>query len=135
MSADINKTIIVGRLTRDSELSYTNSGYAILKFSIATNRRKKDGDQWIDEANFFDVVVWGKRGEAISQWLVKGQQVVVEGELRQERWEKDGVKRSKVSIEANNVQMIGGRSVSAEPTAPAESDNNMGIDNNSDIPF
>jgi len=110
MSQDINKAVLVGRLTRDSELSYTNTGFALTKFSIASNRRKKQGDQWIDEANFFDIIVWGKRGEALANYLKKGTQVAIEGELRQERWEKDGVKRSKVSIEATNIQLLGGKS-------------------------
>lgn len=110
MGQDINKWIGAGRLTREAELSYTNTGYALLKFSIAVNRRKKQNDQWVDEANFFDVVVWGKRGEALDQYMVKGQQVMIEGELKQERWEKDGMKRSKVTIEATNIQLVGGKS-------------------------
>ncbi len=109
MASDINKLFIVGRLVRDVELSYTNSGYALTKFSIATNRKKKSGDQWTDEANFFDVVLWGKRGEALNQYLTKGQQLIVEGELCQQRWEKDGVKRSKVIIECKNIQLVGGK--------------------------
>jgi single-strand DNA-binding protein len=109
MAGDINRIVIVGRLTRDNELSYTNTGFALTKFSIAVNLRKKAGDQWVDEANFFDVVLWGKRGEALTQYLKRGTQVAVEGELRQERWEKDGVKRSKVTIEATNIQLIGGK--------------------------
>lgn len=109
MAGDINRVVLVGRLTRDAELSYTNTGFALTKFSIAVNRRKKSGDQWVDEANFFDIVIWGKRGEALNQYLTKGQQIAVEGELRQERWEKDGMKRSKVSIEATNIQLLGGR--------------------------
>ncbi len=108
MAGDINRVVLVGRLTRDAELSYTNSGFALTKFSIAINRRKKSGDQWVDEANFFDVILWGKRGEALNQYLTRGQQLAVEGELRQERWEKDGVKRSKVSVEATNIQLLGG---------------------------
>ncbi|MCP4393225.1 MAG: single-stranded DNA-binding protein [Alphaproteobacteria bacterium] len=110
MANDINKVVIVGRLTRDSELSFTNSGFALTKFSIATNRRKKSGDTWEDEANFFDCTIWGKRGEALNNYLKRGQQVAVEGELKQERWEKDGVKRSKVTIEVTNLQLIGGKS-------------------------
>ncbi len=110
MANDINKVVIVGRLTRDSELSFTNSGFALTKFSIATNRRKKSGDTWEDEANYFDCIIWGKRGEALNNYLKRGQQVAVEGELKQERWEKDGVKRSKVTIEVTNLQLIGGKS-------------------------
>ncbi|MCP4350692.1 MAG: single-stranded DNA-binding protein, partial [Desulfobacterales bacterium] len=109
MSQDINRVIQVGRLTKNAELSYTTTGFALTKMSIAVNRRKKQGDQWVDEANFFDVVIWGKRGEALQNYLVKGQQIAIEGELKQERWEKDGVKRSKVTIEASNIQLLGGK--------------------------
>jgi len=109
MAEDINKAIIIGNITRDAELSFTTGGYAVSKFSIAVNRRKKQGDQWIDEANFFDCLLWGKRAESLNQHLQRGQKIAIEGELRQERWEKDGVKRSKVSIEVDNIQLLGGR--------------------------
>lgn len=108
--ADINKVVLVGRLTRDAEQSYTQSGYALLKFSIAVNRRKKQGDQWVDEANFFDVTSFGRQGEAIVNFMTKGQQVAVEGQLRQDRWEaQDGTKRSRVYVESSYIQLIGGR--------------------------
>ena len=106
--ADINKVVLVGRLTRDAELRYTNSGVAMSKFSLAINRRRKVGDQWEEEANFFDVVLWGKQAEALNQYMVKGKQVGIDGELRQNRWEQDGQPRSKVEISANNIQLLGG---------------------------
>jgi len=109
MAEDINRVVLVGRLTRDAELMYTNSGFALCKFSIAVNRRRKSGDQWIEEGNFFDISIWGRRGEALNSYLVKGTQVAVEGQLRQDRWEQDGVKRSKVVVEATNIQLLGGR--------------------------
>jgi len=111
MAADINKVILIGRLTRDAELSYTQGGYALLKFSIAVNRNRKQGDQWIEEASFFDVTVFGRQGEAIANYMTKGKQVGVEGQLRQDRWEsQDGTRRSKVGIDANSIQLLGGRS-------------------------
>ena len=111
MAADINRVVLVGRLTRDAEQSYTQSGYAILKFSIAVNRSRKQGDQWVEEANFFDITLWGRQGEAIASYMTKGKQVAVEGQLRQDRWEdkNDGSKRSKVFVEASSVQLLGGR--------------------------
>ena len=110
MAEDLNRVILVGRLTRDAELQYTNSGWAITKMGLACNRRRKQGDQWVDEANFFDVTLFGKRGESLSQYLQKGQQIAVEGQLKQDRWEQDGMKRSKVVVEATNIQLLGGRS-------------------------
>ncbi|MDR0374583.1 MAG: single-stranded DNA-binding protein [Treponema sp.] len=106
--ADINHVVLVGRLTRDAELKYTANGQAVCKFSIAVNRRKKSGEQWVEEANFFDIVVWGRQGEALNQYLVKGKLIGVDGELRQDRWEQDGQNRSKIEIIANNLQLLGG---------------------------
>ncbi len=108
--ADINQVVLVGRLTRDAELKYTNTGTAVCKMSIAVNRRRKSNDEWINEASFFDIVLWGKIGEALSQYLVKGKQVGIVGELRQNKWEQDGKPRSKVEVVASNIQLLGGRS-------------------------
>jgi single-strand DNA-binding protein len=107
---DLNHVVLIGRLTRDAELKYTSSGQAVCKFSIAVNRRKKNGDQWEDEANFFDIVIWGRQGESLNQYLVKGKMVGVDGELRQDRWQQDGQNRSKVEIVANYLQLLGGGS-------------------------
>jgi single-strand DNA-binding protein len=107
--ADINHVVLVGRLTRDAELKYTAGGQAVCKFSVAVNRRKKSGEQWVDEANFFDIVLWGRQGESLNQYLVKGKLVGVDGELRQDRWEQDGQNRSKVEIIASNLQLLGGQ--------------------------
>jgi len=111
--ADLNHVVLIGRLTRDAELKYTAGGQAVCKFSLAVNRRRKNGDQWVEEGNFFDVVLWGRAGEAINQYLVKGKQIAVDGELRQDRWEQDGQSRSKVEIMANNVQLLGGGNASS----------------------
>ena len=107
---DLNHVVLIGRLTRDAELKYTAAGQAVCKFSIAVNRRKKSGDQWVDEPNFFDIVVWGRQGESLNQYLVKGKLVGVDGELRQDRWEQDGQNRSRVEIVAANLQLLGGGS-------------------------
>jgi single-strand DNA-binding protein len=108
--ADLNRVTLVGRLTRDAELKYTSGGMAACKFSIAVNRKRKNGDEWVDEASFFDIVLWGRQGEAINQYLVKGKQVGIDGELRQERWQDrdSGQARSKVEIVASNIQLLGG---------------------------
>lgn len=106
--ADVNHVILIGRLTRNAELKYTTSGQPVCKFAIAVNRRRKKGDEWVDEASFLDIVLWGKSGEAINQYLTKGKQVAVEGALHQDRWEQDGQHRSKIEIEATSVQLLGG---------------------------
>lgn len=108
--ADLNRVMLIGRLTRDAELKYTSGGMAVCKFSIAVNKFRKNGDQRVEEANFFDIVLWGRSGEALNQYLIKGKQVAVDGELHQNRWEQDGQPRSKIEIIATNVQLLGGSS-------------------------
>jgi single-strand DNA-binding protein len=105
--SDINVAVLVGRLTRDSELKYTPSGLPICRFSIAVNRSKKQDDQWVDEPHYFDIEFYGKSAEGLSKYLLKGRQVAVQGELRQDRWEKDGQQRSKVVIVAATIRPIG----------------------------
>ena len=107
--ADINRVTLVGRLTRDAELKSIASGQSVCKFSLAVNRQRKVGDQWEEEANFFDVVLWGRRGEAVHPYLTKGKMIGVDGELKQDRWQQDGQNRSKVEIVAGNIQFLGGR--------------------------
>lgn len=106
MANDMNMVALIGRLTRDAEMKYTQGGMAIANFSLAVNRRKKNGDNWEDEANFFDCTLFGKSAESIEGWLKKGKQVAITGELKQDRWEQDGQSRSKVGIVANSVQLL-----------------------------
>lgn len=122
MSQDINQVVLVGRITRDAELRYTASGTALSNFAIAVNRRVKKGDQWSDEASFFDLTLWDKQAENVNKFLVKGTQVAVQGELRQDRWEKDGQKMSKVQVFVTNLQLLGGPrggDGAQEPARPA----------------
>jgi single-strand DNA-binding protein len=74
------------------------------------NERRKAGDQWKDETNFFDIILWGQLAENLNQYLTKGKQIAVTGRLIQERWEQDGVNRSKVAVTAATVQLLGGAS-------------------------
>lgn len=113
---DINNLVIVGRLTRDCgsdpngrDFTYTQGGMCIARVSIAVNRSKRQGDQWIDEASYFDVTIFGKTAENLKPYLVKGRQIVVCGHLTQERWtDQNGQNKSKISIIADNVQLAGG---------------------------
>lgn len=120
-TSDINSVVIVGRLTRDAELRYLNSGTAVASISIAVNRSKKDGDQWISEANFFDVSYFGKGAEGIKPYLTKGTQIAVQGSLRQDRWEKDGQKFSRVNILADSVELLGSRSSGSQNNGGSDS--------------
>ena len=109
--ADVNRVVEIGHLTRDEELTYTPGGMAIGKVSIAINRRVKKGQDWVDEANYFDVVIFGKQAEALKRFLTKGKQIAVDGFLKQERWQdqQTGQNRSTVKIVANDIQLLGGR--------------------------
>ncbi|NNM66382.1 MAG: single-stranded DNA-binding protein [Spirochaetales bacterium] len=119
----MNQVVLVGRLTRDAELRYTSAGMAICSLSLAVNRRVKKDDQWLEEPNYFDLTLWGKQAEGVSKYLVKGTQIAVDGELRQDRWEKDGQKHSKVQVSINNLQLLGGNrqaGASAPSSGPSE---------------
>jgi len=107
--AEINSVVLVGRLTRDAEQKFSQGGTAIVKFSLAINRRKKEGDQWKDEASFFDITMMGKSAEAVHKYLTKGKMIGVQGELRQNRWEQEGQQRSKVEIFAFSIQLLGSK--------------------------
>jgi len=147
--ADLAVAVIVGRLTRDAELKYTNSGQAVCHFSVATGSRRKKGDQWIEESSFWDVDLWGKQGESINQYLTKGKPVAVEGSMRQDKWEQDGQTRSKILVTANTVQLLGSqggqggaqtgqaerRSAGQPASAGAGQGATAGDDFTDDIPF
>lgn len=112
---DLNHVVLIGRLTQDlgadeRSFGYAANGQARANVSIAVNRSKKNGDQWVEETYFFNITIWGKTAENLKPYLTKGKQICVEGHLKQDRWEKDGQKQSRISIVADNVQLLGGKS-------------------------
>lgn len=120
---DINSLTVIGRLTKDiggTDFAYLNTGIAKLSFSIAVNRSIKRGEEWVEDVSYFDITYWGKPAEAIIQYLGKGKQVCVKGYLKQDRWEKDGQKHSKVGIVAESVQLLGGNNSNSGNTASYE---------------
>lgn len=104
---DLNTTTITGRLGRDPDLKVTQSGFAILSFSVAVGSKQKTaGGEYKDRVDWIDVKVLGKRAEGLGKFLAKGAFVAVEGRLQQETWEaKDGGKRSKLVLLADEVQL------------------------------
>jgi len=102
---DLNSLQIVGNLTRDVEVKYLQSGMALAKLSIAVNRAYKKNDAWVEDVSFFDVEAWNKHAERLNG-VKKGERVLISGVLKQERFEKDGVKQSKVKIVADSVELI-----------------------------
>ena len=107
---DLNKCAVIGRLTRDIEVTYTPNGAACGKISLAVNESRKSGNEWVENTNYFDVTIWGKSAENLKPYLTKGKQTAIGGHLQQQRWEKNGQHYSKVVIIADNVQLIGGHS-------------------------
>ncbi|MFW6138211.1 MAG: single-stranded DNA-binding protein [Spirochaetota bacterium] len=109
MAWDINHVVLVGRLTRDPELNYTQSGRAVCRFSIAVNRSSGSTDDNQDgSSSFFNIVAWNKTAEICKEYLAKGKQVGISGRLQQRRWSgQDGMRRSRVEIVASNVQFFG----------------------------
>lgn len=139
--ADLNNISVIGRMTRDLDgraFGYTPNGKARLNISIAVN----DGYGDNEYTSYFDVVIWGKTAENIKPYIGKGKQLCINGRLRQDRWEKDGQKNSRVTIVAETVQLLGGRDnagVSAQPqSAPqqqAPAYDGGGDEYPEDIPF
>jgi len=103
--------VITGNLTRDPELRHTGGGTAVCELRVAVNSRRKEGDNWVDKPNYFDVVVWGAQGENCATYLQKGRPVAIEGRLDWREWEakEGGGKRQAVQIIANTVQFLGSR--------------------------
>ena len=110
---DTNSIILIGRITKDCgaderSFSYVGNGTAKAIVSLAVNRSVKKGDKWEDEVSFIDVTIWGKTAENLKSNLVKGKQICVCGYLKQDRWEKDGQKQSRLNVIAESVQLLGG---------------------------
>lgn len=105
----MNKVEMIGRLTRDPELAYTQSGSAYCRFGIAVRRRfkNKDGEY---EADFFNLIAWGKTGEFIAEYFRKGREIAVVGSLQSRSWEADdGSRRTAVEINVDEVEFVGSK--------------------------
>ena len=122
----MNQVAIIGRLVRDPEMVATKGGTEMTTFSIAVDGRKEG------ETSFFDCKSFGKTAELVAKYKAKGEQVGVTGRLVQERWEKDGQKRSAVRIIAEQVTFIGAK---AEGKPFAEAAAAAGFKSDDDIPF
>ena len=106
---DINSLVIVGRITQEigeNDFGYLSTGTAKLTLHIANNESRKKGEEWVDETSFLDVTVWGKPAENLKQKIRKGLLVGISGRIKQDRWEKDGQKKSRIYINADSVQIL-----------------------------
>lgn len=116
--ASFNRVILMGNLTRDPELRFTNNNMAICKFGLAVNRRFKDGQsgEWKEEPTFIDVTIFGARAEPFAKYHSKGKPAFIEGTLRMDTWEdkNGGGKRSKLYVVADTWEFVGGGTGRAE---------------------
>lgn len=109
--ADLNKYMLIGRLTADPELRRISSGTAVTELRMATSRSYKANDEWKKEVLYIDVVVWGGQAESCCNYLHKGSSVFVEGYLKMDTWDdkNTGEKRSKIRVQAERVQFLDGK--------------------------
>jgi len=131
--ADFNRVILLGNLTKDPEKRQAPSGDSVADLRLAVSRRfrGRDGEQR-EETCFVDVAAWGKQADACERYLGKGSQVLVEGRLKLDTWERDGQKHSRLSVVALRVQFLGSprnaeyqdgpQGRAAEPQRPAAED-------------
>ena len=104
---DVNSVALIGRLTKDVDIKYLQSGTAVVNFSLAVNESVKNGNSWSERASFFDVTFYGRQGEGLQRYLTKGKQIAITGTLQQQRWQKDGQTKSKIVIIAKIIQLLG----------------------------
>ena len=131
-----SKAIITGNLTRDPELRTTTSGTNVCSFSVAVNRTFKGADgENKEDVSYIDCVAWGKLGEVISNYAKKGSSVLVSGRLSQRSFEgKDGVKRSRTEVVAEDFNFIGSNPASRDGGSYSPSSSSSEADTSVDIP-
>jgi single-strand DNA-binding protein len=127
----MNRVVLIGRLGKDPEFRYTPSGTALAKFTLATDRRKRNGEE--QPPDWHRITAWSKLAETCGQYLTKGKQVMIEGRIEYGSYEKDGVKHYTTDIIADNMEMVGSKGYS-DPRVPGEPSRPAGIDED-DIPF
>lgn len=119
-----NHVALAGNFVRDPELRYTPGGTAVCDFSLAVNRkwRDKQSDQMKEEVSFIDCVIWARAAEVISEYMKKGNPILVDGELRQERWKdkQTDQNRSKIKVHIKSFTFLGGKKDGAAGAPPAE---------------
>ncbi|HEX4206967.1 MAG TPA: single-stranded DNA-binding protein [Ktedonobacteraceae bacterium] len=104
----MNKIMLIGNLGKDPDMSYTNSGTAVTKFTLAVNRRKKSptGERQ-EETEWFNIVAWQQLAETCNNYLHKGMKVYIEGRLQQRKYQaQDGTQRTAVEVIANDMEML-----------------------------
>lgn len=124
---DLNRAQIIGRVTQDPELRQTPNGQSVVSFSVATNRSWKDsGGNQKDQAEFHNIVAWGKLAEIIGNYAKKGKRIYLEGRLQTRSWEdNDGGKHKKTEIVADNIILLDAKQKTSDDETP-DTDTEMG---------
>ncbi|MBU5305649.1 single-stranded DNA-binding protein [Eubacterium callanderi] len=123
----MNKVILVGRIVRDPELRTTNNGKSVATFPLAVDRRFKQEGQ--PEADFFNIVAWGRQAEVICQYLGKGRQIAMNGRLQSRSYEvQDGSKRYVTEVVLEEFDFIGSKNDSAPQNSQPQQDMDLGED-------
>jgi single-strand DNA-binding protein len=141
MAKGLNKVMLIGHLGKDPEMSYTPSGVAVCKFSLATDESYKgeDGNK-VEKVEWHNIVAWRKLGEICSTYLKKGSKIYAEGKIQTDTYEKDGKKNYFTKIVISDMSMLdykgGGKSseMATEPNGEAEMVSDKGKDEG-DLPF
>jgi len=110
--ASLNKVMLIGTAGKDAELRYMASGNPQCRFSLAVNfsRRNQATNEWEEQTEWFNIIVWGDMAERVSQNVTKGKSVYVEGRLQTRSWDDDqGQKRTMTEVVAQNVLLLGSR--------------------------
>ena len=132
---NVNLCILVGNITRDPELKTTPNGHSVCSFSIATNKTWIDkSGQKKEQAEFHNIVVWGKAAENVVKYMRKGSQIYVEGELQTRSYENEGQRHYRTEVNARKIQ-FGAKRGGSDGAPSHEGPEPDGEINISDIPF
>jgi single-strand DNA-binding protein len=126
----MNKVILIGNLGRDPEITHTETGTTIAKFSMATSEKWKDkkSSEVLKHTEWHRITAFGKLAEICGEYLFKGKQVCIEGRIQTSSWEKDGNKRYSTEIIASKMEMLGGKQ-SMDPSETSIGNENSGQTN------
>lgn len=138
--SSINKAIIVGRVGRDPEIRYMQSGKAVVNLSIATTSKRKTQDGTVEDTQWHRITAYDKLADIIGQYVKKGSLIYIEGSIKYGKFtDKDGVERNTTDIVAGQMQMLGGRSEgqhSESQGRPRQQEKQQSFDeDDSDVPF
>ncbi|MFA5352996.1 MAG: single-stranded DNA-binding protein [Thermodesulfovibrionales bacterium] len=101
-----NRIILIGNLTKDPDVRYTPSGTPVTTLRLAVTSKYRQGDEMKDDTLFIDAVVFGKQAETCGQYLSKGNPVLVEGRLKERKWESEGTQKSRFEVVVNSVRFL-----------------------------